>query len=75
MFSDVLRGYRKRPEVLNYLIVQQWNFVEHEHLKLVSAIFYQISIFQSNDRSSKSMKNVFYFIEKALSVLEIFKSL
>ena len=44
-------------------------------LKLVSAIFYQISIFSSNDRPSKSMKNVFYFIEKALFVLEIFKFL
>ena len=31
-------------------------------LKLVSAIFYQIFIFLSNDRSSKTMKNVFYFI-------------
>ena len=62
MFSDVLRGYRKRPEVLNYLIVQQWNFVEHGHLKLVSAIFYQIFIFSSYDSPLKTMKNVFYFI-------------
>ena len=31
-------------------------------LKLVSAIFYQIFIFSSNDRPSKTMKNVFYFI-------------
>ena len=33
-------------------------------LKLVSAIFYQIFIFSSNDRPSKTMKNVFHFIEK-----------
>ena len=44
-------------------------------LKLVSAIFHQIFIFSSNDRSSKTMKMVFYFIEKALFVLEIFKFL
>ena len=43
------------------------------NLKLVSAIFYQIFIFSSSDRPSKTMKNVFYFISKAPSVLEIFK--
>ena len=32
------------------------------HLKLVSAIFYQIFIFSSNDSPLKTMKNVFYFI-------------
>ena len=31
-------------------------------LKLVSAIFYQTFIFSSNDRPSKIMKNVFYFL-------------
>ena len=42
-------------------------------LKLVSAIFYEIFIFSPNDDSpSKTIKNVFYFIEKALFVLEIF---
>ena len=44
-------------------------------LKLMSAIFYQIFIFSSSDRSSKTMKNVFYFILKALFVLKIFKFL
>ena len=33
-----------------------------ETLKLVPAIFYQIFIFSSNDRPSKTIKNVFYFI-------------
>ena len=42
-------------------------------LKLVPAIFYQFLIFSPNDSPSKTMKNVFYFIEKALFVLEIFK--
>ena len=32
------------------------------NLKLVSAIFYQIFVFSSNDRTSKTMKNVSYFI-------------
>ena len=44
-------------------------------LKLVSAIFYQIFIFSPNDSPSKTIKNVFYFIEKALFILEIFKFL
>ena len=41
-------------------------------LKLVSAIF--INFFSlPNNSPSKTIKNVFYFIEKALFVLEIFK--
>ena len=48
---------------------------DFESLKLVSAIFYQIFIFSSSDRPSKTMKNVFYFILKALFVLEIFNFL
>ena len=41
-------------------------------LKLVSTIFYQIVIFSPNDSLSKTIKNVFYFIEKALFVLDLF---
>ena len=44
-------------------------------LKLVSAIFYEIFIFSPNDSPSKTIKNVFYFIKKAIFVLEIFKLL
>ena len=44
-------------------------------LKLVSAIFYQIYIFLQNDSLLKTMKNVFYLIQKALFVLEIFSFL
>ena len=40
-------------------------------LKLVSAIFYQIFIFSSNDSPSKTIKNVFYFIEKTLRSQDI----
>ena len=35
--------------------------------------FYQIFIFSPNDSPSKTMKNAFYFIKKALFVLEIIK--
>ena len=45
----------------------------NEILKLVLAIFYEILIFSLNDSHSKTVKNIFYSIEKALFVLEIFK--
>ena len=38
-------------------------------LKLASTVFCQIFIFSPNDSPSKTVKNVFYFIEKALFVL------
>ena len=44
-------------------------------LKLVPAIFYQIYIFSPNDSSLKTMKIFFYFIQKALFILEILKFL
>ena len=37
--------------------------------------FHQFFIFSTNDSPSKTMKNAFYFIQKALFVLEIFKFL
>ena len=46
-----------------------------QSLKLVSAIFYQIFIISLNDSPSKIIKIVFYFIEKTLFVLTIFKFL
>ena len=46
----------------------------HTYLKLVSAIFYQVFVFSSSERP-KTMKNAFYFILKALLILEIFKFL
>ena len=44
-------------------------------LKFVSTIFYQIFNFSPNDSPSKTIKNVFCFIKKALFALEIFKFL
>ena len=43
-------------------------------LQLKAWVGYNFSsfMFSSNDEPSKAMKNDFYFIEKALSVLEIF---
>ena len=42
-------------------------------LKACVCYFYQIFIFSPNDSPSKTMKNAFYFIKKALFVLEIIK--
>ena len=50
-----------------------YQFLFSKPLKRVSTIFYQIFIFSSSDRPLKTMKNVFYFILKALFVLEIFR--
>ena len=44
-------------------------------LKLVSAIFYQIFIFEPNDSPLKTLKIFFYFMKKALFVVETFKFL
>ena len=52
------------------LIAFCWAF-----LKLVSAIFYQIFIFCLNDSPLKTVGNVFYFNQKGLFVLEVFKFL
>ena len=41
--------------------------------KPLSAISYQIFIFPPHDSPSKTIKIVFYFIKKALFILEIFK--
>ena len=41
-------------------------------VKFCVRYFYQIFIFSPNDSPSKTIKNVFYFIEKALFIFEIF---
>ena len=46
----------------HFPLLQNLLIVGHSNLKLVSAIFYQISIFSPNDSPLKTMKNVFYFI-------------
>ena len=58
--------------VLYFVSYRRWILI---CLKLVSAIPYQIFIFSPNDSPLKTKKNVFYFIWKALFVLEIFKFL
>ena len=56
----------KRENLLNVIATFKWS------LKLVSVTnFY----FSPNDSPSKTMKDVFYFIQKALFVLKIFKFL
>ena len=66
---------------------EKWNFppfrmvkdfskaIFRGNLKLVSAISYQIFILSPNDSPSKTMKNVFYFIQETLFVFKIFKFL
>ena len=58
----------------NFLFKSELN-VSFDKLKLMLANFYQIFIFSSSETSSKTMKNVFYFILKALFVPEIFEFL
>ena len=50
-------------------------FHANTYLSLCPLFFYQILIFSSSDWPSKTMKNVFYFILKALFILKIFKFL
>ena len=58
------------------LLFVMWNIITWIRLlKLVSTIFYQMFIFSQNDNPLKTMKNVSYFIEKALPILEIFRFL
>ena len=45
----------------------------NEKLKLMSPTFSQFFLFSPNDNPPKTMKDVFYFIEIALFILEIFK--
>ena len=47
------------PNIRNSVSIE---ILKNNVLKLVSAIFYQMFIFSSNNSPSKTMKNVFYFI-------------
>ena len=47
-------------------------FLTYVNLKFVSTSFYHFFMFSPNDSSSKTTKNVFYFIWKALFVFKIF---
>ena len=60
----------KRSFLNNYIIL-----LMVQAFKACVRYFLSIFIFTPNDRPLKTMKNVFYFIEKALFVLEIFKFL
>ena len=53
-----------RDDILKFLhaLDLKKNAISKCKLKLVSAIFYQVFIFSPNDRPSKTVKNVFYFI-------------
>ena len=82
-----IKKIKVNTEVLSHLILYQWTkFQCHTFfpsqdikpnvlLKLVSNIFYQKFIFSQNNSPLKTMKNIFYFILKALFILEIFRFL
>ena len=49
--------------------------MNYKTIQSLCPLFLSIFIFSPNDSPSKTMKNAFYFILKALFVLEIFKFL
>ena len=57
--SNVKKFNSVSPMLSNFLT---FSYTKEELLKLVSAIFYQIFVFSSNDRPSTTIKNVFCFI-------------
>ena len=54
-----IKNQNKQKEKMNQ---RNENNIRAFNLKLLSAIFYQIFIFSTNDSPSETMKNVFYFI-------------
>ena len=54
--------------------VYRKSFDYHSHLKLVSAIFYQMFIFSSNHRPSETMKKCFFFHLKITNLCNFFPS-
>ena len=56
---------------INFKPIRKQNLLAATAIKLVSAIF----TFPPDDSRSKTMKNTFYFIQKALFVFETFKFL
>ena len=66
--------------LMRLLSIENFKFIPvlpTEFYVLKSCVRYFLSkfYFSPNDSPSKTMKNVFYFIEKALFIVEIFKSL
>ena len=71
-------GRLRQVFVLQKCCLNRFDCTSEKHFIILEACvcyFLSIFIFSSNYRPSKTIKNVFYFIEKALSVLEIFKFL
>ena len=65
------------PNLLFKLFSVLYHDVWHALAEIKACVcdFYQIFIFSPNDSPLKIMKNAFYFIKKALFVLEIFEFL
>ena len=70
IFWSALDKYDNLAKYLDYgsslhpplLLIPDGFFLYKKRLKVVSTIFYQKFFFSSNDRPSKTMKNVFHFI-------------
>ena len=58
---------------VSYILQLSFKFLKKSLFKACVRYFYQIFIFSPNDSPSKTMKNAFYFIKKALFSLEIIK--
>ena len=82
-FHSLLVGSLACENWIRYSFCKQWKHQAMEKMcsriffvsKACVAVFYQISIVSPNVSSWKTIKNVFYFAEKALFVLKIFKFL
>ena len=72
--SQLTRYLPMEHKKLLYMLFIEAQF-KYCPLKLVSTTFYQVFIFSPNDSPSKNCEKVFYFIKKALFILEIFKFL
>ena len=64
-----------RFQVFSFANRKIQRFFSDRKILKARAIYYQIFVFSPNENLSKTTKNVFYFIKKALFVLEIFNFL
>ena len=60
--ADIEQKNLKIEQITRYNITEKEIFKTYDNLKLVSAIFFKKNYFSPNDSSSKTMKDIFYFI-------------
>ena len=74
-FNNLLLVLKMRFQVFSFANRKIQRFFSNRKILKARAIYYQIFVFSPNENLSKTTKNVFYFIKKALFVLEIFNFL